>query len=227
MKKSLIIFVAFLFCFLSCGKSPTSPDIPSPPPVKKPPVIVSFTTSSNEIWYSLSFTLSWEVTGADKIEIDQGIGEVSAKDSKEITPDLELAGRWTKKVVYALTAKNSDGTVTTTCEVEIKATARVIMWGEPEVGRDSDGVFLWYRGKVKNIGNKVVYSDEMKLFISLYDSDGKRMSRDAIWWWFAVDPNEIMKWNYSYVLIDKNWRKRVDTSKTEFEIRYPGWQRFE
>lgn len=226
MKKLLIIFMAFLFYFSGCGKSPTSPNIPIQP-IKKPPVIVSFTTSLNEIWYSLSFTLSWEVTGADTIEIDQGVGEVSAKDSKEITPDLELAGKWTKKIAYTLTAKNSDGTVTANCEVTIKATARIIMWGEPEVRRDSNGIFLGYRGKVKNIGNERVYTFETEVFIILYDSNGKKLSRDESGMIFGMKSGEIKNWNLSYVFIEQNWRKRVDTSKTEFEIRYPGWQRFE
>lgn len=98
-------------CF--CKKTPTSPDTSNI--VKNPPVINSFTASPSSIILGEFSTLSWSVSKATQITIDQGIGGVSASGTKEVSP--------TETTTYTLTASNNDGQVSRAVSVEIKMKA--------------------------------------------------------------------------------------------------------
>jgi len=68
------------------------------------PEITSFTASPPSVYPGGESSLSWEVTGADTVSIDNGIGTVAAADSVIVSPAATTT--------YTLTATNSDGTVT-------------------------------------------------------------------------------------------------------------------
>lgn len=79
------------------------------------PVIVTFSASPMEIAVGESATLSWNVTGATDISIDQGIGEVSVNGSMEVSPATST--------VYTLTAAGAAGSVSRTVAVNVAGNA--------------------------------------------------------------------------------------------------------
>jgi|GEM_PF-1251314 len=110
IKKSVLFFLCFML-FLSmpgCKKKlPTTPDIPT----KILPTIEYFTATPESINLDESSTLSWSVSNATTITIDQGIGTVSAKGTTEVSPE--------DTTIYTLTAKNNDGQKSQSCTVGI------------------------------------------------------------------------------------------------------------
>lgn len=87
------------------------------------PTITSFTATPAAVKLSESSTLSWSVTDATTVTIDQGIGAVAATGTQQVTPLVTT--------VYTLTATNSDGTVTSTAEVEILPAAVITIATDP------------------------------------------------------------------------------------------------
>lgn len=82
--------------------------------VVPPPVIASFTAAPASISLGQSTTLSWDVSGATSVAINNGVGTVTGT-SVSVTP--------TKTTTYTLTARNAAGAV--------KATARVTVTVPP------------------------------------------------------------------------------------------------
>jgi hypothetical protein len=79
--------------------------IVAPPTCSGTPTISSFYARPSSVSSGKSSTLSWgAVTNADTIEIDQGIGKVSAPGSRSVTPRLPTT--------YTLTAKCGSNVVT-------------------------------------------------------------------------------------------------------------------
>jgi len=68
------------------------------------PVIVAFSANPANINSGESATLSWSVTEATAVTIDQGIGDVPSSGTQLVSP--------TMTTTYTLTASNSAGTVT-------------------------------------------------------------------------------------------------------------------
>ncbi|MCJ7515059.1 MAG: fibronectin type III domain-containing protein [Dehalococcoidia bacterium] len=77
-----------------------------------PPSIFLFTATPAEINSGASSTLKWDVTDATSVSIDQGIGEVAANGSKELSPS--------KTTAYTLTATNAGGTLTKALVLYVK-----------------------------------------------------------------------------------------------------------
>jgi len=75
-------------------------------PAGQPPVIGTFSSNPSAIDPSGMANLSWNVTGANSVSIDQGIGLVSASGTRQVSPATST--------VYTLSATNSKGTVTRT-----------------------------------------------------------------------------------------------------------------
>ena len=73
-------------------------------PVGQAPVIGTFNSSPSAINPGGTSNLSWNVTGANSVSIDQGIGLVNASGSMTIEP--------ASSTVYTISATNSAGTVT-------------------------------------------------------------------------------------------------------------------
>jgi PKD repeat protein len=68
-----------------------------------PPAIILFNATQSEINSGQSTTLKWDIKDAASVTIDQGIGEVAATGSAELSP--------AKTIAYTLTATNAGGTV--------------------------------------------------------------------------------------------------------------------
>jgi hypothetical protein len=85
----------------------------TPPPTVSLPVIASFAATPATITSDQSTTLTWSVTGAHTISIDQGVGTVTGT-SITVTPG--------NTTTYTLTATNSaGGQVTATASVTVTA----------------------------------------------------------------------------------------------------------
>jgi len=77
------------------------------------PTINSFTASSTSISAGQSTTLSWNVSNASSISIDNGIGSVAASGSRTVSPGASTT--------YTLTAASAGGTRTATVTVSVQA----------------------------------------------------------------------------------------------------------
>jgi PKD repeat protein len=69
----------------------------------EPPAIILFSATPSEINLGQSTTLKWDIKDATSVTIDQGIGEIAATGSVELSPH--------KTIAYTLTATNAGGTV--------------------------------------------------------------------------------------------------------------------
>ncbi len=113
MKKVLIAGLVVLGLAGFACKNSTTPD------VETPPTITSFTANPTTVHAGESSTLSWSVTNATSVSIDQGIGAVSASSgTHNVSP--------TATTLYTLTATNADGTRTATCTVTYATTLPTI-----------------------------------------------------------------------------------------------------
>ncbi|MCU1232338.1 MAG: Allergen V5/Tpx family protein [Candidatus Solibacter sp.] len=85
------------------------------PPGGQPsaPTITSFSASPSTIVTGQSATLSWNVTGANTVSIDGGIGAVSGTGSKTVSP--------AQTTTYTLTATNAAGSITARATVTVGA----------------------------------------------------------------------------------------------------------
>jgi len=81
----------------------------APPPSL--PVISFFTASPGSITLGASSTLSWSVSGAPIISINQGVGGVTPSGTRVVSP--------TATTTYTLTATNATGTVTQPVQVVV------------------------------------------------------------------------------------------------------------
>jgi len=116
--KILILGLIYLFVFAYC-KSPADPKIEEV--LTEPfiqlhiPDIESFSVDYEDdrlqdgLGYLGTAILSWRVSNADTVEIDNGIGEVEAEGVKEVAP--------TETTTYILTATNKDSTKEASLEV--------------------------------------------------------------------------------------------------------------
>ena len=100
----LFTFSLLLFFISSCGGVTPGAD---------PPTISSFTANPVSVTEGDSSTLSWVVTGATTVSINQGIGAVALSGSVLVSP--------TATTTYTLTATNSAGTITATVTVTVGA----------------------------------------------------------------------------------------------------------
>jgi peptidoglycan-associated lipoprotein len=109
------------FFAAGCKKKVPAPQ-PPPAPVKeapKPPVakpiVKFFTAEPSTIERGQASSLKWEVTGADTVSINQGLGTVSASGNRSVFPS--------STTTYTLTASNSGGSVTESVTVNVTAPA--------------------------------------------------------------------------------------------------------
>jgi uncharacterized protein (TIGR03790 family) len=75
------------------------------------PTISAFTTSPASIISGGSSTLSWSVSGATSLSLNQGLGDVTSLSSKSVAPATTTT--------YILTATNSSGSVTALATVTV------------------------------------------------------------------------------------------------------------
>jgi hypothetical protein len=112
-----LFFIIISLTFLSAcnGITPSSP------------IISSFTADSTNITEGVSATLSWTVTDASTVTIDQGIGSVALTGSISVSP--------IETTTYTLTATNSTDSSTSTVSIIVEK-ALTIQPGSAE-GKDS------------------------------------------------------------------------------------------
>ena len=94
------------------------------------PIISSFTASPDTIAPGASSTLSWDVTGADTVIIDNGVG-TAAGPSVSVTPSVSTT--------YTLTAANAAGSVTARALVTVTGSF-VVTVRRQSVGGGLEGV---------------------------------------------------------------------------------------
>jgi len=88
------------------------------PPVGQVPVISAFSSSPSAINPGGTQTLMWNVTGANSVSIDNGIGQVDIVGTRVISP--------ASSTTYTLTATNSTGTATSSAVTTINAVAPLV-----------------------------------------------------------------------------------------------------
>jgi hypothetical protein len=76
-----------------------------------PAPVISFSVSTQSILSGASATLSWNVTNATKVRIDQNIGYLAASGSMSVQPSADTT--------YTLTAEWAGGTRTATVAIEV------------------------------------------------------------------------------------------------------------
>jgi hypothetical protein len=76
------------------------------------PVILSFDADPGTINPEETSTLSWEVTGAATVSIDQGIGNVALSGTRDVSPS--------ETTIYTLTATNEGGSVNATVQITVE-----------------------------------------------------------------------------------------------------------
>ncbi len=97
------------------GGSGSASTPPAPQPPVAPPVISNFASSPASISAGQSSTLSWSVSGATSLALDNGIGDVTGASSRTVSP--------TATTTYVLTARNAAGSVTASTTVTVAAAA--------------------------------------------------------------------------------------------------------
>jgi len=99
-----------LIVILGCGggSEPTT----TPPPIVPRPTIATFSATPSRITSDQTTTLTWSVTGAQSVTIDNGVGTVTGT-STTVSPGTSKT--------YTLSATNSAGTTTATAAVTVTA----------------------------------------------------------------------------------------------------------
>jgi len=85
------------------------------PPAGQVPVIGNFSSSPSTINSGDTQTLMWNVTGANSVSIDNGIGQVDVVGTRVISP--------ASSTTYILTATNSSGTITSSAVTTVNTVA--------------------------------------------------------------------------------------------------------
>lgn len=117
---SKISFAVLILMFLLSGCS-TNPVLP---------IINTFNANPTTLDFGNSTTLSWEVSGADTVSIDQGIGIVTASGTINITPSTTTT--------YTLTATGNSSAITT---AGVKVTVKnVPLTLQPDLQEGKDAV---------------------------------------------------------------------------------------
>ncbi len=127
----------------------------APPPSPGLPVISSFTASPGSIIAGDSSTLSWSVSNATSVIIDQGVGAVAAVGNTVVSPAATTS--------YTLTATNTSGLFWHSITVLVSAAPAA---GEPDlvildVSRDGDTIHY----TIKNQGLGVAGASTSALVI--------------------------------------------------------------
>ncbi len=113
-------------------------------PAPIPPIISSFSASPTQIPSGATSTLSWNISGATSISIDNGIGTVTG--SSTTTPAL------TASTTYTITATNVNGTSTSSASVIVDASAPTTPQNFAVSDISKDSATLTWSASTDNIG---------------------------------------------------------------------------
>ncbi|MBI2689747.1 MAG: OmpA family protein [Acidobacteria bacterium] len=108
------------------GPMPKAPVAEAPPPkvVVARPIVKFFTAEPTTIERGQASSLKWEVTGAESVSINQGLGVVGNAAAGGATPAVISGNRSvfpSDTTTYTLTATNSGGSVTEAVTVNVTA----------------------------------------------------------------------------------------------------------
>jgi peptidoglycan-associated lipoprotein len=101
----------------------TAAEKPKPAPVARP-IVKFFTAEPSTIERGQAASLKWEVTGAESVSINQGLGVVGNADAGGATPAVISGNRSvfpSDTTTYTLTATNAGGPVTEAVTVNVTA----------------------------------------------------------------------------------------------------------
>ena len=101
-----LLLLAFTLLAAGCGGGGSTP-----PPATPPPVISSFTATPTAGFGGQPCTLSWAVSGATRVTLDNGGGDVTGLSSKVVYP--------MQTTTYTLTASNAGGERTASVSIAI------------------------------------------------------------------------------------------------------------
>jgi peptidoglycan-associated lipoprotein len=122
MRKISIMFlgIALFLAVTGCKKKVVAPPPPPPPVVETPPApppppakpaITQFAAEPSTIQRGQSSTLRWEASDATDISINQGVGAVQARGTRQVNP--------TATTTYTLSAKGPGGSDSRTTTVTV------------------------------------------------------------------------------------------------------------
>jgi uncharacterized protein YkwD/chitodextrinase len=117
-------------------------------PTGQGPTIASFTATPSSVAAGQSTSLSWSVSGASSVAIDNGVGDVSTVTSKTVFPS--------QTTTYTLTATNSAGssvsrvTVTVTTPKDTQPPSAPVLTSA--VAKNSNEVDLAWTASTDNVG---------------------------------------------------------------------------
>jgi peptidoglycan-associated lipoprotein len=146
-----------------CKKKAAVATAPPPPPaapaeVAKPnaPAIDAFIIEPNSIQTGESAKMRWSVKDATEIEIDNGIGVVSASGEREVAPG--------DSTMYTLLAKGPGGTATANATLDVTspppvAPARTIPIGERLSNEVQDAFFDFDRANLREDATRALEKD--------------------------------------------------------------------
>jgi hypothetical protein len=115
VKRFVFLSLSLLVLILVPGCITVQPTAPNPiQPVGTPPVIGAFSSNPSEVNSNGTSTLLWNVTGANSVSIDQGIGLVDVAGTRIVSP--------VTSTVYTISATNAAGTITRSATTTVNST---------------------------------------------------------------------------------------------------------
>jgi hypothetical protein len=149
----MVVLVALLSPSFGCtiGEQTTAP-------VKQPDQvsISSFTTSASSISAGQSATLSWNVSGANAIRIDPGIGNVNPSDTKQVSPS-----ETTTYTLSAVADRSIDSKVASLKIIVTPVEAAPADLVITEV--NLQGAIVYY--KIKNVGGTIANQSQTYIYL--------------------------------------------------------------
>jgi hypothetical protein len=118
--KRLPLLIPLLLIALACtpAVAPVTTTPATPAATGSSPSIIAFTATPDSITPAQQSTLSWNVTGADSVQIDNGIGTVAVAGTRIVAPN--------SPTVYILTATNSYSTISQAVSITVGGKAPIL-----------------------------------------------------------------------------------------------------
>lgn len=183
--KVLTLGLICFFVFSHCKRQlPTTPELSLQ--------IRYFTASPSQISAGEFSILSWSVIGAEKVIIDQNIGEVAANGTREVSP--------VETTVYTLTAYGKTDTVSRTATVNVSA-ANVVFDGVLWCNQYTASVFV--QGIIDNIGNGTAVN--IVIHARLFDSENKEIWYGTRLYVCPVEDNSCLEANWNGYGVEVIW----------------------
>jgi hypothetical protein len=161
-------------------------------PPRQPSVIGTFSSNPSAINPGGTSNLTWNVTGANTISIDQGIGVVNASGTMAISPAAST--------IYTISATNATGTVTSSTVTTVNPAAPpqvrmppVIVDFSSTLNPDGSSTLSW----------NVAGADEVSIdqYIGIVNAAGTRV----------VSPEMSTVYTLSATYLIGNWANEVGT----------------